>query len=59
MVFREDEQRKRVNHSAKKLATIRKISLNLLKRDRSNGSLRTKRLKAGCNKQFLLNLIKI
>ncbi|MDR0754215.1 MAG: ISAs1 family transposase [Prevotellaceae bacterium] len=33
MVFREDEQRKRANHAAKNFATVRKIGLNLLKKD--------------------------
>jgi predicted transposase YbfD/YdcC len=59
MIFREDEQRKRAKHAAKNFAIVRKIALNLLKKDTSKGSLRTKRLKAGWSKQFLINLLKI
>jgi predicted transposase YbfD/YdcC len=33
MVFREDEQRKRTRHAAENFAVIRKIALNLLKKD--------------------------
>jgi predicted transposase YbfD/YdcC len=59
MVFREDEQRKRANHAAKNFAIIRKIALNLLKKDQGKESLRSKRLKAAWNKDFLINLLKI
>ena len=58
MVFREDEQRKRAKHAAKNFAIIRKIALNLLKKDKGKESLRAKRLKAAWNKTFLLNLVK-
>ncbi|GHT47648.1 H repeat-associated protein YdcC [Bacteroidia bacterium] len=57
MVFREDEQRKRTKHAAENFALIRKIALNLLKKDKGKESLVSKRLKAGWNKEFLLNLI--
>ena len=33
MVFREDEQRKRTEHAAENFAVIRKIALNILKKD--------------------------
>jgi len=59
MVFREDEQRKRANHAAKNFAIVRKIALNLLKKEQGKESLRTKRLKAAWNKDFLINLLKI
>jgi hypothetical protein len=45
IVFGEDEQRKRANHAAKNFAIVKKITLNLLKKDTSEGSLQTKRLK--------------
>ena len=45
MTFREDEQRKRANHAAANFAVVRKIALNLLKKDTGKESLRTKRLK--------------
>ena len=59
MVFREDEQRKRLNHAAENFAVIRKIALNLLKKDSGKESLRSKRLKAAWNRVFLLQLLKI
>ena len=59
VVFREDEQRKRANHAAANFAIVRKIVLNLLKKDEGKESLRTKRLKAAWNKEFLIKLIGI
>jgi hypothetical protein len=43
MTFREDEQRKRALNAYKNFAIVRKIALNLLKKDQGKGSLRTKR----------------
>ncbi|KAA6305014.1 hypothetical protein EZS27_043335, partial [termite gut metagenome] len=57
-VFREDEQRKRTKHAAENFAIVRKIALNLLKKDRGKESLRSKRLKAGWNKEYLIDLFK-
>jgi predicted transposase YbfD/YdcC len=57
-ILREDEQRKRVLHVDKNFAIVRKIALNLLKKDQRKGSLRTKRLKAAWNKDFLIDLLK-
>ena len=60
MTFREDEQRKRIKYAAQNFAVIRKIALNLLKQESSKKlSLKTKRLKAGWNNQFLLKILKI
>jgi len=59
MTFREDEQRKRANHADKNFAIVRKIALNLLKKDDGKGSLRMKRLKAAWNKDYVLELLKI
>jgi predicted transposase YbfD/YdcC len=57
MVFREDEQRKREKHAAENFAIVRKIALNLLKKDTGKESLRSKRLKAAWNKDFLIELL--
>jgi len=57
MTFREDEQRKRANHAAANFAIVRKIALNLLKKDSGKESLRSKRLKAAWNKDFLICLL--
>lgn len=58
MTFREDEQRKRIKYAAQNFAVIRKIALNLLKKEESKKlSLRTKRLKAGWDNDFLLKIL--
>jgi len=57
MVFREDEQRKRNKKAAENFAVIRKIALNILKKDKGKESLRSKRLKAAWNKEFLMKII--
>ena len=60
MVFREDEQRKRNGFAAENFAIVRKIALNLLKKENSkNMSLVTKRLKAAWDINFLLKILKI
>jgi predicted transposase YbfD/YdcC len=40
MVFREDEQRKRTKHAAGNFALVRKVALNILKKDAGKESLR-------------------
>jgi len=57
MVFREDEQRKRKKRAAENFAVVRKIALNILKKDNGKESLRSKRLKAAWNKEFLIKII--
>ena len=60
MTFREDEQRKRIKYAAQNFAVIRKIALNLLKKEGSKKlSLKTKRLKAGWDNKFLLKILQI
>jgi predicted transposase YbfD/YdcC len=59
MVFREDEQRKRTKQAAENFAIVRKVALNILKKDSGKESLRSKRLKAAWNKDFLISLINI
>jgi predicted transposase YbfD/YdcC len=59
MVFREDEQRKRNKMAAENFAIVRKIAINLLKKDTATkASLVSKRLKAAWNKDYLLRLLK-
>ena len=56
MVFNEDRQRKRAKNAANNFSYIRKIALNTLRKDKSKGSLVTKRLRAGWDEKFLLEL---
>jgi predicted transposase YbfD/YdcC len=56
MIFNEDRQRKRTKNAAGNFSFIRKIGLNLLKKNTSKGSLVTKRLRAGWDNQYLLKV---
>lgn len=56
--FREDESRVRKGYSAENLVVLRRIALNTLKKDASKGSLKSKRLKAGWDNNFLEQMIK-
>jgi predicted transposase YbfD/YdcC len=59
MVFREDGQRKHDKRAAENFAIVRKIALNLLKKDTATkASIVSKRLKAAWNKDYLINLLK-
>jgi len=58
MAFREDESRMRVGHGDENLAVMRRMALNLLKRDqRVKVGIHSKRLKAGRNDRYLLQLL--
>ncbi len=57
MTFGEDSQRKRAGMAAQNFALVNKIALNILKKNGSKGSLKSKRLRAGWDNKFLLNLI--
>jgi len=60
MTFREDEQRKRNKNGAQNFALIQKIALNLLKtEDTKKISLKSKRLRAAWDNEFLLKILKI
>ena len=56
MIFNEDRQRKRTKNAANNFSYIRKIGLNLLKKHQSKGSLVTKRLKAGWDNKYLMQI---
>jgi predicted transposase YbfD/YdcC len=56
--FREDECRVRVGHGAENLSRLRRLALNLLKRDKSvKVGINGKRLKAGWDEHYLLRLL--
>jgi predicted transposase YbfD/YdcC len=60
IAFDEDSNRTRKGHSAANLAVIRHIALNLIKQDKtSKVGVKTKRLKAGWDNDYLLRLIGI
>lgn len=55
--FREDESRIRKDHGPENLATIRRLAVALIKRDRSPGSIKKKRKRAAWNHHALLNIV--
>ncbi len=57
VVFREDESRIRKGHAAENMAMLRRLTLSLLKQDKSKGSLRVKRKRAGWDTDFLLQVL--
>lgn len=58
IAFDEDNNRTRKGHSAANLAIIRHIALNLIKKEKtSKVGVKTKRLKAGWNNDYLLRII--
>jgi len=60
MTFREDDSRARTKNAAQNFATLRRIALNLLKKDLSRKkSLRSKRYIASIDQDFLVHLIGI
>ena len=57
VVFHEDDSRIRNNHSPENMTLIRKIALNLLTKDSSKDSKKRKRLKAGWDNDFLIQVL--
>lgn len=58
MVFREDESRMRKGHSPENFAILRRIAMNLVRRDKkSKGSLKGRRKAAGWNNRYLEELL--
>lgn len=57
VVFGEDDSRKRAGHAGANLAMIRKVAVALLRRAPGKGSSVTKRLKAGWDDQYMLQVL--
>jgi len=58
MTFREDTLRNRIGHSAENFSRIRRLSLNLLRRDKTcKVSLKSKRLRAGLREDYLIRVL--
>lgn len=57
VVFGEDSSRIRTDHAPENMTLIRKIALNLLSKETSKGSKKRKRLKAGWDNDFLIQIL--
>ncbi len=59
VTFREDDSRARSGHAAENMASLRRLALNLLKKDKAKPSLsiRRKRLMAGWNGEYLKSIL--
>ena len=57
VIFKEDESRIRMGSAPQNFATLRQIALNILKNDKSKGSLKKKRFKAALDDGFLFKLL--
>ena len=57
VTFNEDASRIRQGYAAENLGLLRRLSVNLLKREPSKLSLKMKRYKAGMDKNFLLHIL--
>ena len=58
VTFREDDRRVRKGHGAENFSRLCRLALNLLKRDKTaKGGIQTKRLQAGWDNDFLIQLI--
>ncbi len=55
--FREDESRTVSGHAAANLAMLRRVALSLLKRTGTKGSIRTRRMRAGWDDDYLLQVL--
>jgi predicted transposase YbfD/YdcC len=57
VVYREDDRRVRAGHAGVNLAMIRKVAVSLTRRAPGKGSGVTKRLKAGWDDEFLVQVL--
>jgi predicted transposase YbfD/YdcC len=57
--FKDDLSRYRAGHGAKNMAVVRRFALNLVRANKSRGSIKTRRKRAGWNPDFLLQILQI
>jgi len=59
VTFDEDKLRMRVKNAAENLAILRRLVLNTIKQDKTKGSLKGKRKKAGWSEAYLTDLLSL
>jgi predicted transposase YbfD/YdcC len=57
VAFREDDSRARTGHAAANVGMLRRVAVSLLKRAKTKGSIKTRRMKAGWDDNYLLQVI--
>ncbi len=57
VVFKDDLSRYRKGNGAKNMAVVRRFALNLIRANKSKGSIKTKRKAAGWGPAFLLEIL--
>jgi predicted transposase YbfD/YdcC len=57
VVFGEDQSRARAGYAAQNLATLRRLALNLIKKEKKKRSIRGKQLDAGWDNAYLLKVL--
>ena len=58
VVFNEDASRIRKDHAPRNMSVLRRLALNLLRQEPSQGSLAMKRYRAGLDDQFMLQILR-
>lgn len=57
VAFREDDSRTRAGHAAANLGLLRRVAVSLLKRTKTKGSIKMRRMKAGWDDDYLLQVL--
>lgn len=57
VAFREDDSRTRSGHAAANPGLLRRVAVSLLKRTKTKGSIKTRRMKAGWDDNYLLQVL--
>lgn len=57
--FKDDLSRYRAGHGAKNMAVVRRFALGLVRANKTKGSVKSRRKKAGWNPNFLLQILQI
>jgi predicted transposase YbfD/YdcC len=57
--FNDDLSRYRTGHGAKNMAIVRRFALNLVRNDKTKGSVKTRRKRASWSPDFLLHILQI
>ena len=57
--FKDDLSRYRAGHGAKNMAVVRRFALNLVRANKTKGSIKTRRKRAGWSPEFLLQILQL